>query len=291
MARALRIEEAGLTYHAWARGTGGMAIYRDDRDRERFLELLAQSLDAHDVVCHAFCLMTTHYHVVITTNKPNLSHAIQWLNSPYAQWWNHRHSRPGHVFQGRFGAQVVQDDAYLLTVCRYVVRNPVRAGMVASPELWRWSSYRATAGIEVVPPFLHLDMLRRSLGGDTDEEAARRYRQFAGFADDTRAMPHNLVLGDQSFVQRFNRTREVASAEVPKRDRRTVPPLNEFFACAFALSDRAARASHAHRAGYTMTEIAAFLGVHPTTVGKMIARAAKDCDRGTTSGNESSSRM
>src|SRR5512143_538242 len=122
-----------------------MSIYLDDLDRLEFLRLLGRAFAAHAVDCHAYCLMDNHYHVVITTNEANLSVAIQQVNSPFAQWWNGRHCRPGHVFQGRFGAQVIQDEGYLLTAARYVVLNPVRAGVVPGPEQWPWSSYRATA--------------------------------------------------------------------------------------------------------------------------------------------------
>ena len=120
----------GLTYHVTARGTGRMTIYRDDRDRRTFLHLLAAIVAPYRLHCLAYCLMDNHYHLVATTLDANLSRAIKHLNGTYAQWWNHRHGRPGHVFQGRFGAQVIEDDLYLLAACRYVVRNPVRAGVV-----------------------------------------------------------------------------------------------------------------------------------------------------------------
>jgi putative transposase len=273
MARALRIEAAGLSYHVWARGSGRMDIYLDDGDRERFLELLGRTVTSHDLDCHAYCLMMNHYHMVITTNNANLSHAIQQVNSPYAQWWNTRHSRPGHVFQGRFGAQVVQDEAYLLTVCRYVVLNPVRAGVVSAPEEWPWSSYRATARLDSAPAFLHPDALWRhfEIGNDT-AVAARRYREFVGLGDGGRALPRDLILGDKTFVDRFNDRRRTASREVPRRDRSAPPPLEEFFGQAFTSADRAARACAAHAAGYTLTQIAAFLDLHHTTISKMVTR-------------------
>jgi putative transposase len=248
-----------------------MTIYVDDADRRQFLEILGQSMTAHDVSCHAYCLMANHYHIVVTTNEPNLAHAIHQVNSRYAEWWNARHARPGHVFQGRYGAQVIQAEGYLLTACRYVVLNPVRAGVVASPEQWRWSSYGASAGLEEAVPFLHLDLLWRLLGGASRDGGCLRYR---GFVTAAEAAPdplaRDLVLGDQAFVEQFREAREKASAEVPRRVRISRPPLDRLFAGAYTRSDRARRASDAYQVGYTLTEIGAFLSLHDTTVRRMI---------------------
>jgi putative transposase len=214
MARALRIQGAGLSYHVWSRGVGRMTIYLDETDRVRFLDIFGDSVVAHNVCCHAYCLMTNHYHIVITTDEPNLSHAIHQVNSRYAEWWNGRHRRPGHVFQGRFGAQVIQDESYLLTACRYVVLNPVRAGLVTSPEQWRWSSYRATAGLDEAPPFLQSDLVWRLLGSDQRETSCSRYREFVVGNDSVQQpLPRRLVLGNASFVERFQVQRETASRE------------------------------------------------------------------------------
>jgi REP element-mobilizing transposase RayT len=137
VARPLRIQAPGLTYHVTSRGVRRATIFCDALDRQRFLALLADVVDRYALRCHAYCEMTNHYHLAITTTDANLSRAVQQLNGDYAQWWNWRHERVGHVFQGRFNAQVVQDEAYLWTVCRYIVLNPVRAGMVRSPSTGR----------------------------------------------------------------------------------------------------------------------------------------------------------
>lgn len=248
-----------------------MAIYRDDPDRTRFLDFLERTCVTNDVDCLAFCLMTNHYHMVITTQQPNLSRAIQQLNFRYAQWWNHRHARPGHVFQGRFGAQVIQSETYLLAVCRYVVLNPVRAGLVTAPEHWRWSSYRGTAGLEPAPAFLQPGALWALLGAFSDTRAARRFQEFVQrTAGASEAPPREPVLGDRNFVDRFRERRRAASREVTTRERRSRPLLAEFFAQAFAAPERAAAAMAARKGGYTLAEIGAFLGVHYSTVSKMI---------------------
>ena len=164
MARPLRIQAAGLTYHITARGVRRTSIYLDDVDRHRFLALLADVVQRYALGCHAYCEMTNHYHLAVTTTDANLSRAVHQLNGDYAQWWNRRHEHVGHVFQARFNAQIVQDDAYLVNVCRYIVLNPVRAGMVRSPEQWPWSSYRAMAGLASHPPFLDCNRLLEDSG-------------------------------------------------------------------------------------------------------------------------------
>jgi putative transposase len=250
-----------------------MAIYLDDRDRRRFLDLLGQTVISHDVNCHAYCLMTNHYHAVITTNEPNLSHAMQRLNGVYAQWWSRRHRTPGHVFQGRFGAQVIQTEQYLLTACRYVVLNPVRAGLVTAPAQWPWSSYHASAGLEPIPAFLRPDILWHLLGNHGSEEVGvGRYRAFVEEGSSGHlVLPRDRVLGDEGFVQRFKDRRGEASCEVPKRERLARRSLAEYFAGAFTRAGRAASASAACSAGYALTEVAAFMGLHYSTVSKMIS--------------------
>ncbi len=251
-----------------------MCIYVDDVERRHFLKLLGAAFDSHDVDCHAYCLMPNHYHLVITTNKPNVSHAIQRINSPYAEWWNDRHSRVGHVFQGRFGAQVVQDETYLLVVCRYIVLNPVRAHLVGTPEQWPWSSYRATAGLDGGPSFLDASGLRRWFGAADSESTQHRYREFVMNGAAARRLPHEAVLGDEAFVERFDRHRRAASDEVPKRDRR-VPPLTHFFREALTERDRAACVVAARLAGYSHVEIARVLGVHRCTVMRMASTTSQ----------------
>lgn len=121
VARPLRIQAPGLTYHVTSRGNRGMTIYCDDRDREEFLEALARTVELHGLVCHAYCMMGNHYHLVVTTLDANLSKAIKHLNATYAQGWNRRHGVVGHLFQGRFDARIIQEDTYLLTDRKSVV--------------------------------------------------------------------------------------------------------------------------------------------------------------------------
>ena len=276
MARPLRIQAEGLTYHVTTRGTGGMAIYRDDTDRRSFLDVLADVADTHDLVCHAYCLMTNHYHVVTTTTRANLSGAMRQLNGCYAQRWNRRHTRAGHVFQGRFNAQIVQREGYFATVCRYVLMNPVRAGLVRAPEDWSWSSYRATVGLGPRPSFLQVDLLLGMFCQDDPAGGADRFRQFVA-AVDARAtrVSSCLLLGDEAFRKRFERTAAAASHEVPRRQRQVRPDLDAIFARAISRRARTTQMAQAHRRGYAMTEIASYLDLHPTTVSKAIRSARR----------------
>jgi REP element-mobilizing transposase RayT len=270
MARPLRIQEPGLTYHVTARGNGQMDIYLDDVDRLRFLTVFARVVQHFGLRCHAYCLMSNHYHAALTTTDANLSRAIKQLNGEYAQWWNWRHRHVGHVFQGRFGAQIVQDDMYLLNVCRYVVLNPVRAGLVRTPAHWRWSSYLATAGIVRLPSFLHCDeLLERVSSGDAGQ-AVTRYRVFVLKADArlTR-LSEEAILGDEAFVARFQPSRALASREVPRREGRR--PLDVFFRGAITRTARNAGVIAAFRERYALAEIARYLEVHPSTISRIVS--------------------
>ena len=136
MARPLRISYPGAVYHVTARGNERKAIVRDDRDRQGFVDTLASMVEQYHVVCHAWVLMSNHYHLLLETPRANLSRAIRQLNGTYTQAFNRRHHRVGHLFQGRFKAIVVEKEAYLLELCRYVVLNPVRAQVVTHPRRW-----------------------------------------------------------------------------------------------------------------------------------------------------------
>jgi REP element-mobilizing transposase RayT len=160
-----------------ARGNEQRDIFRDDIDRERFLLMLSQTVVRFGWRLLAWVLMSNHYHLVVQTPQPNLSRGMHWLNARYAQWFNMRHDRRGHLFQGRFHGALVEKESYLLTVARYVVLNPVRAGLIASPADWRWSSHRQTAGIDVPEPWLASNDLLESFGG-ANSRGCKEYVSF-----------------------------------------------------------------------------------------------------------------
>lgn len=157
MARPLRLEFPGACYHVTARGDRQEPVFEDDQDHIVFLGLLAKEVLQQGWVLYAFCLMGNHYHLLLETPEPNLVRGMRRLNGVYTQAFNRRHGRVGHVLQGRYKSILVDQDSYLLELCRYVVLNPVRAKMVASAEDWHWSSYLPTAGKRSCPPWLAAD--------------------------------------------------------------------------------------------------------------------------------------
>jgi putative transposase len=250
-----------------------MPIYRDDHDRHTFLDRLAAIVEHYRLECYAYCLMSNHYHLVVRTREANLPRAAKELNGPYAQWWNWRHDRVGHAFGARYGSQVVQDTRYLLNACRYVVLNPVRAGMVPSPGDWPWSSYRATAGLAPTPPFLTPQVVWRLVGGDEPESGMAAYRQFVAAAD-PEPLPSGPVVGDDEFVEGFQPMRERAPGEVPRHrwQEQVLPALDAIFTGAVTRAAIQARVIDAHARGHRMAAIAQYLGVDRSTVSKMIKR-------------------
>jgi putative transposase len=177
MGRERRLELAGGFYHVTSRGNDKRTIYRDARDGERFLAILVRVAIRYGWIVYAHCLMTNHYHLVLQIPHGGLSAGMRLLNGGYSRVANRRHGSTGHLLQNRFFAGLLQDDAHLLETCRYVVLNPVRAGLCKGPEEWRWSSYRACAGLELPPAFLAVGELLR-LFARRPGAAIRAYRDF-----------------------------------------------------------------------------------------------------------------
>ena len=142
MARPLRIEFPGAVYHITSKGNARLPIFYHFNDKKLFLSTLKQVVDRFNWICHAYCLMDNHYILLIETVDANLSAGMRQLNGVYAQAFNKKHKRVGHLFQGRFKSIHVEQKTYLLELCQYIVVNPVRADMVSSPSKYAWSSYR-----------------------------------------------------------------------------------------------------------------------------------------------------
>jgi REP-associated tyrosine transposase len=183
MARPLRLEFEFALWHLTSRGNERKDIFRDDIDRERFIQLLRETVVRFGWRLLAFVLMSNHYHLVVQTPETNLSRGMHWLNGRYAQYFNRRHDRCGHLFQGRFKGILVEKQSHLLTLARYLVLNPVRAGMVSHPAEWRWSSYRQTAGLEPSQPWLATDDLLEQFG--STENRLAEYVHFVDSATPT----------------------------------------------------------------------------------------------------------
>jgi REP element-mobilizing transposase RayT len=152
MGRAPRLNFADGLYHITARGIRRATIYEDALDYRRFrafFELIANELEW---ICHAYCQMPNHYHLLLETPLPNLSAGLQRLNWRQAYWFNWRHGYTGHLFEKRFHSELIETNAHFLEAARYVVLNPVRAGLCRHPGQWPFSSYRATLAPAADPP-------------------------------------------------------------------------------------------------------------------------------------------
>ncbi len=277
MARPLRIEYPGALYHVTSRGNAKQKIFRNDRDRKDFLNLLSQVIERFHFVCHAYCLMDNHYHLVIETPEGNLSEGMRQLNGIYTQRYNFMHSKTGHVFQGRYKAIIVDRDSYLLELVRYVALNPIRAKMVEDPKDWMWSSYRPTAGIDDVPSWLSTDWVLAQFGS-TRRRAQKLYTLFVNEGI-TRESPWKdlkgqIFLGGMAFIENARKVFDQAVREIPRSQRYAGRPLlPELFPAEGG--DRKARDEAIATAvswGYTLKDIADHLHIHYTTVSKVLKR-------------------
>jgi REP element-mobilizing transposase RayT len=276
MARPLRIEFAGALYHLTSRGDRREDIFLDDADRVMFLEVLAEVCDRFRWICHAYCLMSNHYHLVIETRESTLSQGMRQLNGVFTQRSNRRHGRVGHVFQGRYKAIIVQKDTYLLELARYVVLNPVRAGMVRSARDWPWSSYRATAGWSEVPDWLSVDWLLSAFGARR-KAAMEAYRRFVSEGKGANSpwddLKRQVFLGDEAFVDRMLSSLEgdAPLAEIPSTQHRSPPKPLAHYAKAISDRDKAIAAAYAS-GGYSMKAIGDHFGLHYSMVSRIIQK-------------------
>ena len=275
MARPLRVEFAGALYHVMARGNAREAIYFDDEDRQAFLDSLVRACDRFDWALWAYCLMDDHYHLLVETRRATLSRGMREVNGVYTQGFNRRHHRVGHVLQGRFKALLVDRDSYLLEVSRYIVLNPVCAGLCDSAADWPWSSYSAVMGKAVALPPLQVDATLALF--DTQTGPARRaYARFVakggGAFEPEASASGQVFLGDEAFITRATRKATAPSREVPKRQRAWT---------SLAQIERAARGRDAaiqvaYASGaFTLAQIGAHFGLHYASVSRIARRDLK----------------
>jgi REP element-mobilizing transposase RayT len=219
-----------------ARGNGRSPILATDLDRQVFLATLAAAVNQYGWRCHSYCVMNTHYHVLLETPNANLPEGMQWLNGTYGTRFNAAYERSGHVFQGRYDARLIRSHPHALEVSRYIPLNPVRAGLCARPSEWPWSSYRAMVGATRAPAFLTTDAVLSWFG--TGRVARTAYRAFVlegGGVDDPRLAALARILENPSTT----------------------------------------RIRYAHEdCGYPLREIATHLGVHHTTLSRLLRRGA-----------------
>ncbi|VAW58053.1 FIG00679443: hypothetical protein [hydrothermal vent metagenome] len=280
MARPLRIEYEGALYHVTSRGDRQEAIYEDDEDRRCFLSVLERVVVQCNWICYAYCQMTNHYHLLIETPDANLSRGMRHLNGVFTQLSNRRHKRSGHLFQGRYKAILVDSDAYLSELSRYIVLNPVRAGMVEQPESWHWSSYPAMCELAQPALLLGVDQIL-SLFGSHRKIAVKKYQEFVMQGLNRQSpwvnLKKQIYLGDEAFVKKTrlmltDLSDDVNVSKIQKR--RAVKSLDQY--AGESSSRNVAIVSAYASGGYSYQDIGAYFGLHFTSVGKIVRKSLSE---------------
>ncbi|MDO8806561.1 MAG: transposase [Elusimicrobiota bacterium] len=275
MARPLRIEYPGAVYHITSRGNRRGGIFLDDKDRKVFLAVFEETIRRFNASCHAYCLMSNHYHLVIETAESNLSRVMRHLNGVYTQIFNRKHRKCGHLLQGRYTAIVIEKSSYLLEASRYVVLNPVRAGIVDAPGDWEWSSYNAMAGLAEKPEFLTTRWLLEQFGEDMPGARVR----YVEFVEDGRGsklwndLTHGVVLGSEDFAGRCRLLAhgEGDLSEIPKEQRYADRPGLSAILNGPGLNSGKWMIA-VDRFGYTQKEVASLMGMHYSYISRVLTR-------------------
>jgi putative transposase len=238
MPRRLRIEFEGAIYHVMARGNARQDIVHDDDDRQRLLADLEDTVGRTGWELLSFVALSNHLHLLIKTPQPNLARGMQRFLSRYAQWSARRRRRPGHLFQGRYKAEMIEDESYYWTVSRYIHLNPVRAGLVPRPEHWPWSSYPDLVAPERRRPWVGTEALLAAWRGDCGgNDPASAYRRFVeeGLADPPpapfRAAFGGWVLGSEGFLAQLRRLAGPVVADPPAPESRPLAGLDAETIC------------------------------------------------------------
>lgn len=279
MSRPVRIEYPGAHYHVTSKGVDQRAVFIDDEDRAVFLNVIDNVVSRFGWLLHSYVLMDNHYHLVVEVPGANLSKGMRQLNGVYTQHFNRRHGTDGSLFQGRFRSILFEPQSYLLPLCRHVVLNPVRIGNSSTPHNWRWSSYRATAGVSNAPGYLHTEAILANFG-KRPREAQKKYKEYikegVGQASPLDERAAQVLLGSPAFINEMqpilNGEKLAKRGPKPARRRRSLSAL-------FKNVDEKSRAERnelirrAHiEHSYTLMEIGAHLGLHYTTVSKVVNR-------------------
>lgn len=278
MARPLRIEFPGALYHVTSRGNAQQNIFEDNADRRRWLAVFDGVCSHFNWECYSYCLMGNHYHLLIETPEGNLSKGMRQLNGVYTQHFNRSHKRVGHLYQGRFKAILVDKDSYLRELSRYIVLNPVRANLVENALDWPWSSYRATIGLTPSPTWLNTRQTLSVFDPNLDL-AINKFIKFVsqgkGQPSVWNALKHQIYLGDELFVEDMLRriSGDTNLEEIPRpQKRRPAKPIETYIKGANCRNEGIVSAYQS--GGHSMREIAAYVGLHYSSVSKLIKAAA-----------------
>ncbi|MDX8406012.1 MAG: transposase [Mariprofundus sp.] len=274
MVRPLRIEYEDAMYHVTSRGNHQNDIFFDDADRHAFLEILTSVVRDFAWLCHGYCLMGNHYHLIIQTPHANLCSGMRQLNGVFTQYSNRKHGRSGHLLQGRYTSIIVDADTYLLALSRYVVLNPVRAGMVDDVSQWAWSSYRATAGLVAVPALLTTEMILDAYSTNSIN-AQQRYTEFV--ADGLHkpavwlALQQQIFLGQDDFVAdvQHKAVESAYNSNIPKAQQRMPATALADIEAMYEERNKAIVAAY-QTGAYSYDQIALYFHLHASTVGRII---------------------
>ena len=266
-----------MLYHVFSRGNAKQCIFVDDTDSQAFLSLLAMALPRFDVRCVAYCLLWNHYHLLLKAGRFPISRLMQQLNSSYCQRFNRRHTRVGHVLQGRFGSKIIEDGLYARTVLRYIALNPVEAGHATHPQDWPWSSCRYVMNPDA-PAFLSMEEVWATFGTTNPELGRSRFADFvlAGAPD---GFTNSLLHGSERLaatVSPLLRPHENTPEYVYAHRYAARPSVGEIFdGCVTQadLDDAAWRAFHQH--AYTLRAIGRVVARDPSVVCRWIQRAKR----------------
>lgn len=208
MSRPLRIEFEGALYHITARGNEKKSIFLDDWDRKKFKEIIQKVLKQSGAIVHCYVLMFNHYHLLLETPRGNLSEVMHELNTTYTVYFNRRHNRVGHLFQGRFKAILVEKESYLLELSRYIHLNPVRAGLVKYSEDYKWSSYPVYLEIVEKEGWVERNWILNQFNS-TNRKSVEIYKKFvevgATFQLESplKDVYAQVILGKEEFIEKI----------------------------------------------------------------------------------------
>ena len=294
MPRQLRIEYPGAFYHVYSRGNQKQDIYLSDEDRYYFLKVLRDARERHGLIIHLYCLMGSHYHLLLETPEANLSQIMHYVNSTYSIYLNIKHRRCGHLFQGRFKAILVQADAYARTLACYIHNNPVVKGIVDHPEAYVWSSCQDYYELRKPQGWLETNVIIRAFGGSI-EIMKREHERYLGAISDAvvdngiKRAARIGIWGDDDFIDKIRRTflkdrMEDPDSELCELRRLRVRPalglIKAEFDKEYGSHNRNTKKSTiflAHKyANYKLKEIGGFFGIGPPAVSTSFRKIEKE---------------
>lgn len=279
MVRPLRIQFPGAVYHIMSRGNERGAIFLDEEDRALFLFVFKEVIKRYNWKCYSYCLMPNHYHLIIETRDGNLSIGMRQLNGKYTQSFNKKHKRVGHLFQGRYKGILIDKDSYLLELCRYIVLNPVRAGLVKYPWEWRWSSCAGIVGKDKLPSHIDSVFLLEQFSKN-HKQAMKAYCEFLiegmGKIGEERNLNVGSIIGSKEFIDSMKLYIDGKrnNKEISRKDRFIDrPKIIDYFKGINEKAERNKCIYDVHiKYGYSLTEIGKSLGLHYSSISKIISK-------------------